>query len=67
MAAILLRPQCVNQILYILIQENAFQIGKTPVKNYSLVLNNKNAHEGMFRHLTTRARGRVPEMLYIFV
>ena len=27
----------------------------------------KNAHEGLFPNSTTRARGRVPEMLYIFV
>ena len=33
----------------------------------TLVPNNKNAHKGMFLHSATRARGRVPEMLYIFV
>ena len=38
-----------------------------PGYNYSLVPNDKNAHKGMFPHSTTRARGRVPEMLYIFV
>ena len=38
-----------------------------PGYNYSLVPKNKNAHKGMFPHSTTRARGRVPEMLYIFV
>ena len=36
-------------------------------KNYSLVPNNKNTHKGMFSHSATRARGRVSEMLYIFV
>ena len=41
-------------------------IGKTPVR-IILVVYNKNAHKGMFPHSTTRARGQVPEMLYIFV
>ena len=27
----------------------------------------QNAHKGMFPHSTTRASGRVPEMLHIFV
>ena len=38
-----------------------------PSQIYSLVPNNKNAHKGMFPRSTTRARRRVPEMLYIFV
>ena len=38
-----------------------------PGWNYSLVPNNKNAHKDMLRHSATSARGRVPEMLYIFV
>ena len=38
-----------------------------PGKNYSLVPNNKNSHKGTFPHSTTKAKGRVPEMLYIFV
>ena len=42
--------------------------GKTPVTIiYYLVPNNKNVHKGTFPHSTSRARGRVPEMLYIFV
>ena len=32
-----------------------------PRKNYSLVPNNQNAHNGVFPHSTPRARGQVPE------
>ena len=52
--------KCLNQNSYIVDRQD-------PGWNYSLVPNNKNAHKGMFPHSTTRARGRVLEMLYIFV